>query len=97
MALEAKQNVRVLACGAWDEKRAAGLALKQVTGGLLVQDADTQGAAAPELSCVTAREPTAEELSDLMLAWKVVKYVKSNAIVCCRASARPESPHKEVR
>jgi len=80
-ALAAKKNVRVLASGAWGPQRPAGLDYKRVTGGLLVQDRDVALVAREELRVVTQREPTAEQFDDLLFAWKVAKFVKSNAIV----------------
>ena len=58
--------------------------LKQVSGGLLLQDADTGSITAAELRTVTRRPPTQVELSNLLFAWKVAKHVKSNAIVYAR-------------
>ena len=55
-----------------------------MTGGLLVQDRDTGAVAAGDLEVVTRRAPTEAEMRDLLFAWKVVKFVKSNAIVYCR-------------
>jgi phosphoribosylaminoimidazolecarboxamide formyltransferase/IMP cyclohydrolase len=55
--------------------------VKHVSGGLLLQDADTGHIEASELKVVTKRSPSAEELSSLLFAWRVVKHVKSNAIV----------------
>ncbi len=49
--------------------------------GLLVQDMDDRKITAEDLRCVTNRKPTEEELEQLLFAWKVVKHVKSNAIV----------------
>ncbi len=57
---------------------------KQVSGGMLLQDADTGSVTADELRRVTRRSPTAEELTNLLFAWKVAKHVKSNAIVYAR-------------
>jgi phosphoribosylaminoimidazolecarboxamide formyltransferase/IMP cyclohydrolase len=77
----AKQNVRVLEVPA-----GAGTSrydLKRVGGGLLVQTPDARNVAPGELKVVTRRAPTAEELADLMFAWRVAKFVKSNAIVFC--------------
>ncbi|WP_288398085.1 bifunctional phosphoribosylaminoimidazolecarboxamide formyltransferase/IMP cyclohydrolase [uncultured Acinetobacter sp.] len=79
----AKKNVRVLVCGelpAIDE-RAAQLDYKRVNGGLLVQDQDLGMIKAADLKVVTERAPTEQEIDDLIFAWKVAKYVKSNAIV----------------
>jgi len=76
--VSAKQNVRLLACGQWDSA-ASRLDFKRVTGGLLVQDADL--ALYNEMKVVTERQPTEQEMADLLFAWKVAKFVKSNAIV----------------
>jgi len=83
-AVAAKKNVRVLACGAWSESVTPGLDYKRVTGGLLVQDRDTGTVGRGDLKVVTRRAPTEKELDDLLFAWRVVKFVKSNAIVYCR-------------
>jgi len=77
--IAAKKNVRLLACGAWPATHPARLDCKRVTGGLLVQDADL--ALYGDLRTVTRREPTADELRDLLFTWQVAKFVKSNAIV----------------
>jgi len=77
-AVAAKKNVRLLECGAWSGS-VTQLDMKRVAGGLLVQDADVllHG----ELKTVTARAPTPQEMDDLLFAWRVAKFVKSNAIV----------------
>ena len=80
----AKENVRVLECGELPAASCAGFDFKRVTGGLLVQDRDTGAVAAGDLEVVTRRAPTGAEMRDLLFAWKVVKFVKSNAIVYCR-------------
>ncbi len=78
-----KPNVRVLACG--DLGGAAmGLEYKRINGGLLVQDADTDALTVTDLRCVTKKQPEAKQLADLLFAWKVAMYVKSNAIVYAR-------------
>lgn len=76
----AKQNVRLLACGEWAQP-VARLDIKRVNGGVLVQDADLGMVAQDELTVVTKRAPTEQEMQDLLFAWKVAKFVKSNAIV----------------
>lgn len=58
--------------------------IKQVSGGLLLQDADRGRVSAADLKVVTARKPTDEELAALLFAWRVCKHVKSNAIVYAR-------------
>ena len=78
----AKQNLRVLVVpmghtnGVFDYKR--------VGGGLLVQTADEARIAQSDIKVVTKRMPTEQEMRDLLFAWKVAKYVKSNAIVYCK-------------
>ncbi|WKX28099.1 bifunctional phosphoribosylaminoimidazolecarboxamide formyltransferase/IMP cyclohydrolase [Tatumella ptyseos] len=76
----AKQNVRVLTCGEW-QQRQNGYDFKRVNGGLLVQDRDLGMVSESELTIVTKRQPTQEELRDALFCWKVAKFVKSNAIV----------------
>jgi len=80
-----KKDIRVLVVGTPAAERPM-LDYKRVTGGLLVQDRDAIACAigADDLKLVTERQPTAEELRDLLFAWKVVKCVKSNAIVYAR-------------
>ena len=75
----AKKNVRLLACGAWPDEPAPRLDFKKVNGGLLVQEADL--ALYDELNVVSKRAPTDAEMSDLLFAWRIAKFVKSNAIV----------------
>ncbi|AJD49204.1 bifunctional phosphoribosylaminoimidazolecarboxamide formyltransferase/IMP cyclohydrolase [Isoalcanivorax pacificus W11-5] len=77
----AKKNVRVLVCGEWDAPTASGLDYKRVNGGLLVQDRDVGMITEADLKVVTQRAPTEAEMHDLIFAWKVAKFVKSNAIV----------------
>ncbi|WP_300427376.1 bifunctional phosphoribosylaminoimidazolecarboxamide formyltransferase/IMP cyclohydrolase [uncultured Thalassolituus sp.] len=79
--VEAKKNVRLLECGEWPAERAAAFDYKRVNGGLLVQDRDNGMITADDLKVVTKRTPTEAELNDLIFAWKVAKFVKSNAIV----------------
>lgn len=80
-----KKNVRLLACGQWPASPRPRLDYKKVTGGLLVQDADLK--LFDELEVVTKRAPDAREMEDLLFAWKVAKFVKSNAIVYARDRA----------
>ena len=79
----AKQNVRVLTCGQWDSRQKA-LDFKRVNGGLLVQDRDLGMVDAADLRVVSERQPTEQELIDVLFCWKVAKFVKSNAIVYAR-------------
>lgn len=79
----AKKNIRVLTCGELPsiDARAPQLDYKRVNGGLLIQDQDLGMIHAADLKVVTKRAPTEAEIDDLIFAWKVAKYVKSNAIV----------------
>ncbi len=83
----AKPNVRVLLTGGLPDPTLKGQIVRSVTGGLLVQDQDRGTVAASTLRAVTKRAPTPAELSDLLFAFRVVKHVKSNAIVFARDGA----------
>ena len=79
--LSSKQNVRML-----EIPLGAGINamdFKRVGGGLLVQSPDTRNVSLGDLKVVTTLQPTQQQLQDLMFAWRVAKYVKSNAIVFC--------------
>jgi len=78
--LAEKKNVRVLECGEWD-KPISTLDFKRINGGLLVQDRDLGMVGIDDLQVVTEKKPTEDQLRDLLFAWKVAKFVKSNAIV----------------
>lgn len=80
-----KSNIRLLCCGELPASPAAGLDFKRVTGGLLVQDRDIQIVTEAELKIVTKAQPSADQLADLLFAWRVAKFVKSNAIVYAKA------------
>jgi phosphoribosylaminoimidazolecarboxamide formyltransferase/IMP cyclohydrolase len=90
--LAQKQNIRVLECGLWNSDNQTHLDFKRVAGGLLVQDkdlgeissADDFGKLRASLKIVSKRAPSEQELADLLFAWKVAKFVKSNAIVYCK-------------
>jgi phosphoribosylaminoimidazolecarboxamide formyltransferase/IMP cyclohydrolase len=75
-----KENVRLLVTGGLAPSNSR-FEIRSVNGGLLVQTRDEGMVAAAALKVVTRREPTPDELDDLMFAWQVCKYVKSNAIV----------------
>ena len=81
--VSAKKGIRLLECGFW-EKRIPALEYKRVTGGLLVQDTDIATYDKDKLRVVTKRAPTQDEMDELLFAWNVVKYTKSNAIVYTR-------------
>ena len=87
----AKQNVRLLAVPLANGESGNGgnggsanrYDMKRVGGGLLVQSPDTKNVQQAELKVVTKRAPAVAEMADLMFAWRVAKFVKSNAIVFC--------------
>ncbi|HEV2786445.1 MAG TPA: bifunctional phosphoribosylaminoimidazolecarboxamide formyltransferase/IMP cyclohydrolase [Solirubrobacteraceae bacterium] len=85
--LTAKESIRVLE----DNERRLPLTsepeIKQVMGGLLIQDRDLEFGDRTEMEIVTERQPTDEEWRDLMFAWKVCKNVRSNAIVLAKGEA----------
>jgi phosphoribosylaminoimidazolecarboxamide formyltransferase/IMP cyclohydrolase len=76
-----KQNIRVMESGEWTADRPLQQDWKRVNGGLLVQDLDTGMIKDTDLKTVTRLAPTEAQIHDLIFAWKVAKYVKSNAIV----------------
>ena len=65
-------------------RRAPGFDFKKVSGGLLVQTSDRGIITADDLKVVTEKTPTPEQIQDMLFAWTVVKYVKSNAIIFCK-------------
>jgi phosphoribosylaminoimidazolecarboxamide formyltransferase/IMP cyclohydrolase len=76
----AKKNLRLVEVKPSTQK----FAMKQVSGGMLVQDADIRPLTQADLKVATTRQPTPEEMRALLFAWKVCKHVKSNAIVYAR-------------
>ena len=84
-AVAVKKNVRLMETGAWPLAPTPRREMRTVAGGLLVQDADL--ALYERLEVVTKRQPTSEEMADLLFAWKVAKSVKSNAIVYAKGGA----------
>ncbi len=85
--LAGRPNVRVLELGDLAAPLAAEWELRSVTGGLLAQTRDALDLSADALTVPTRRQPTASELADLRFAWRVCKFVKSNAIVFARELA----------
>jgi len=76
----ARRNLRLVEVRAMDPRPV----VKQVSGGMLLQDADTGKIVESELKVATLRPPTAEEMRGLLFAWRICKHVKSNAIVYAR-------------
>lgn len=83
-AVSEKKNVRLLSCGPLGES-SSQFDFKRVNGGLLVQDSDQKIITEADLKVVSKRQPTEEEIRDLLFTWKVAKMVKSNAIVYGKA------------
>ncbi len=77
--LKKKENIRVLRCDLDGDE--VGDQYKVVSGGILVQDEDTKVVLVDDLKVVSKLQPSKEQLKDFLFAWKVAKYVKSNAIV----------------
>ncbi len=79
--LAAKKNLRLLLTGTLPDPKARGLTWRSVAGGFLVQERDGASVEDMDLRIVSRRPPTASEMADLRLGFRVVKHVKSNAIV----------------
>jgi phosphoribosylaminoimidazolecarboxamide formyltransferase/IMP cyclohydrolase len=80
--LAKKQNVRVLEVPLGDG--ANDFDYKRIGGGLLIQTPDVKNVSADDLRIVTRRQPDEKQMADLLFAWRVAKFVKSNAIVFCK-------------
>ncbi len=78
-AVAAKKNVRLLVCGQWQSTDHNAMEYKRVNGGLLLQENDL--ALTEKLEVVTKAQPTEQQMLDMQFAWKVAKFVKSNAII----------------
>ena len=85
--LARKKNLRVLLTGGLPDPAAAGMTIKSVAGGLLAQNRDAGRITVADLKTVTQRQPSAQELADLIFAFRVCKHVKSNAIVYAKGGA----------
>ena len=83
----AKKNLRVLETGGMPDPAAPGLTTKLLSGGFLLQDRDSGRIGRDDLKIVTKREPTEQEINDLLFAFAVCKHVKSNAIVYAKDGA----------
>jgi phosphoribosylaminoimidazolecarboxamide formyltransferase/IMP cyclohydrolase len=82
-----KKNLRLLLAGALPDPTTQGMTIRNVAGGYLVQNRDNGHIDQPDLTCVTKRQPSADEMRDLMFAWRVAKHVKSNAIIYAKDGA----------
>ena len=76
-----KKNLRLLLTGGLPDPRAPGEVIRTVAGGFLVQTRDASRSMAADLKIVTRRQPTAQEVSDMLFAFTIAKHVKSNAVV----------------
>ncbi len=83
----AKKNLRLLTTGGLPDPNAAGVVVRSLAGGLLVQSRDNGVVTGADLKVVSKRKPTERELADLLFAFKVAKHVKSNAIVYAKDGA----------
>ncbi len=85
--LKKKKNIRLLTTGGMPDISEKGWATRSVKGGYLIQSKDNGVITKQDLKTATKREPSAEEISDMIFAWKVAKHVKSNAIVYAKDGA----------
>ena len=82
--LQAKANVRLLTVPLPATRADNAFELKRVGGGLLVQSPDNHVLQAADMRCVSTAQPSAQQTADLLFAWRVAQFVKSNAIVYCK-------------
>ncbi|MDF2520904.1 MAG: phosphoribosylaminoimidazolecarboxamide formyltransferase/IMP cyclohydrolase [Clostridia bacterium] len=82
--LKSKRNIRILQLEDIEHIEEGRLEVKNINGGILLQEEDQTDFNMPELKYVTEQKPTEEQMKDLLFAWKVVKHVKSNAIVVAK-------------
>ena len=82
-----RKNVRVLLTGAMPDPDAAGMTIRTVAGGYLVQSRDNGRVTANQLKVVTRQAPTPQQIDDLLLAFRLCKHVKSNAIIYVKDGA----------
>lgn len=83
-ALSKKNNVRVLRINLPNTKVLTHFEVKNVNGGLLIQSPDQDNLSPNEMNVVSKRQPSTQEWQDLLFAWKVARFVKSNAVVFCK-------------
>lgn len=82
-----KKNLRLLIAGGLPDPQTPSLTQRNVAGGILVQDRDNGHVDENDMKVVTKRQPTESEMNDMLMAWKVAKHVKSNAIVYVKDGA----------
>ena len=86
-AIGAKKNLRLLLTGGLPDAAAGGMTLKSLAGGYLLQSRDAGRIGAGDVQVVTKRQPSDQELADLLLAFRICKHVKSNAIIYVKDGA----------
>jgi len=86
-AISAKKNLRLLLTGGLPDAGAGGMTLKSLAGGYLLQSRDAGRIGAGDVEVVTKRQPSAQEMADLLLAFRICKHVKSNAIIYVKDGA----------
>ena len=82
-----KKNLRLLIAGGLPSPSASGKLVRPIAGGFLLQDRDARTVGPDDLTVVTKRPPTAREIEDMLLAFRIAKHVKSNAIVYVKDGA----------
>ncbi|MEW6618770.1 MAG: bifunctional phosphoribosylaminoimidazolecarboxamide formyltransferase/IMP cyclohydrolase [bacterium] len=82
--LKTKKDLRLLEVAPWQRNPSYPLHLRSVVGGLLIQESDVQKITAQDFKVVSRRQPTPQEIKAMLFGWKVVKHIKSNAIVLCK-------------
>jgi len=82
-----KKNLRLLLTGPMPDPKRPGLAIRSISGGYLLQSRDNEVLREDDLKVVTKRQPTAQEMADMRMAFTVAKHVKSNAVVYVRGGA----------
>ena len=82
-----KKNIRLLETGEWSSNKTHNHHYQKISGGLLVQETDIAYISEKDLKIVTDKSPTPQQIRDMLFAWTVVKYVKSNAIIFCKDNA----------
>ncbi|HEX2592806.1 MAG TPA: bifunctional phosphoribosylaminoimidazolecarboxamide formyltransferase/IMP cyclohydrolase, partial [Rhizomicrobium sp.] len=85
--LASKKNLRLLTAGGLPDPNSAGLTFRSVSGGILVQTRDNGHVTREMLKVVTKRQPTEQEITDMLLAFTIGKHVKSNAVVYVKDNA----------
>lgn len=85
--ISGKKNLRLLLAGDLPRAQDPGMTIRNVAGGFLVQNRDNGRIDETHLTCVTKRQPSADEMRDLLFAWRVAKHVKSNAIIYAKDGA----------